>query len=258
MKKILLFLSKQLKKINIFIIKMGNILNYLFNLFFEIKYIFFLYKIKNTDININSVYLINKITNDYEILEVNNIIKKNRNNYIINIEIQNRENYILDIGYKFKDKDYRLNILLKDKPNNIIFPSYSTNELKNKINNQITFTDNNELTKLLNIYNGPFGDFYESKGFGITLYNLYSIKNKKFLFRDIRIIIEDLFLNEYEINEETVQKVLILNKNLDDNKIKKHDKNEEFILQKYKNFNLDWKNSIIGLFYYIIGKKKVL
>ncbi len=71
-----------------------------------------------------------------------------------------------------------------------------------KANNQIVMIENNsgnselnmERNKLMNQYCGPIGDFYKSKNFGIPLSNLYSLKYKDFLFRDVRLKMEDLFI----------------------------------------------------------------
>jgi hypothetical protein len=67
---------------------------------------------------------------------------------------------------------------------------------------------------------------------------------------------EDLFLNEYEINNENQNKVFEFKRNLDETKINKYNTNEEYILKTYDKFNLDWKKTIIGVIYWIFGKKK--
>ena len=119
------------------------------------------------------------------------------------------------------------------------------------------FEMNMERNKLLNQYAGPIGDFYKSKNLGIPLSNLYSLKYKDFLFRDVRLKLDDLFLNEYEINRENEDEVFQLKRNLDETKINKYNTNEEYILNNNKKFNLDWRNTIAGAFYWIFGKKKV-
>jgi len=216
------------------------------------------------------VYLIDKNTKKNKILEIKKIVQKIGNHIFLNnnIEnIENKENYLIDIGFKWNKKDYRINFELEQKDykdNNIIFPFFNLNDIKRKINNQIIFvqddTDNIEINmernKLLNLYCGPIGDFYNSKGFGIPLFNLYSLKYNDFLFRDVRLKMEDLFLNEYKINAENQNNIFQFKNNLDDTKINKYNQNEEYILKTYRKFNLDWKNTIIGVFYWIFGKKK--
>ena len=254
---------------------MVNLLKFIFNLFFELKYrlLYYFTKKEVNCIEIQSVHLIDKNTKQNKILEINKIIKKIVNHIILNPISENKENYLLDIGFKWNKKNYRINFELdqkdqKDqKEDNIIFPFFNLNDIKRKINNQIVFVEddtddtddtemNMERNKLLNIYCGPIGDFYDSKGFGIPLFNLYSLKYNDFLFRDVRLKMEDLFLNEYKINAENQNHIFKFKNNLDDTKINQYNKNEEYILKKYQKFNLDWKNTIIGVFYWIFGKKK--
>jgi hypothetical protein len=251
---------------------MVNILKFIFNLFFELKY-WLLYSFTKKEVNcveIQSVYLIDKNTKKNKILEIKKIVTQ-IGNYIFlnnNIEnIENKENYLIDVGFKWNKKDYRINFELEQKDDNIILPFFNLNDIKRKINNQIIFVEddtdnidniemNIERNKLLNIYCGPIGDFYDSKGFGIPLLNLYSLKYNDFLFRDVRLKMEDLFLNEYKINAENQNHIFQFKNNLDDTKINKYNQNEEYILKTYHKFNLDWKNTIIGVFYWIFGKKK--
>ena len=115
---------------------------------------------------------------------------------------------------------------------------------------------NMERNKLMNLYCGPIGDFYNSKNLGIPICNLYSLKYKDFLFRDVRLKMEDLFLNEYDINGENETKIFQFKKNLDDTKINNYNTNEEYILKTYNKFNLDWKKTLVGVFYWIFGKNK--
>jgi hypothetical protein len=252
---------------------MINLLKFVFNLFFELKYwlLYFFTKKEVNCIEIQSAHLIDKNTKENQILEIQKIIKKIGNNIILNLisigKIENKQNYLIDIGFKWNKKDYRINFELDYKENNIIFPFFNLNDIKKKINNQIIFVEdesdntgnieiNMERNKLLNIYGGPIGDFYNSKGFGIPLYNLYSLKYNDFLFRDVRLKMEDLFLNEYKINTENQNHIFKFKNNLDDTKINQYNQNEEYILNTYRKFNLDWKNTIIGVFYWIFGKKK--
>jgi hypothetical protein len=252
---------------------MVNLLKFVFNLFFELKYWLLYYFNSKTEVNsveIQSVYLIDKNTKKNKILENQKIITKIGNHIFLNNNIENiedKQNYLIDIGFKWNKKDYRINFELDYKENNIIFPFFNLNDIKKKINNQIIFVEdesdntgnieiNMERNKLLNIYGGPIGDFYNSKGFGIPLYNLYSLKYNDFLFRDVRLKMEDLFLNEYKINTENQNHIFKFKNNLDDTKINQYNQNEEYILNTYRKFNLDWKNTIIGVFYWIFGKKK--
>jgi hypothetical protein len=252
---------------------MVNLLKFVFNLFFELKYWLLYYFNSKTEVNsveIQSVYLIDKNTKKNKILENQKIITKIGNHIFLNNNIENiedKQNYLIDIGFKWNKKDYRINFELGQKEqndNDIIFPFFNLNDIKRKINNQIILveddTDNIEMNmernRLLNLYGGPIGDFYNSKGFGIPLVNLYSLKYNDFLFRDVRLKMEDLFLNEYKINAENQNHIFKFKNNLDDTKINKYNQNEEYILNTYRKFNLDWKNTIIGVFYWIFGKKK--
>ena len=132
-----------------------------------------------------------------------------------------------------------------------------------KANNQIIMIEddassieiNMERNKLINQYCGPIGDFYKSKNLGIPISNLYSLKYKDFLFRDVRLKMEDLFLNEYEVNEDNQNEIFQFKRNLDEKKINKYNINEDYILKNYDKFNLDWKKTIIGILNWIFGKK---
>ena len=79
-----------------------------------------------------------------------------------------------------------------------------------------------ERNNIINQYSGPIGDFYTSKNLGICISNLYSLKYKDFLFRDVRLKMEDLFLNEYDINRDNQNNVFKLKRNLDEKKINKY------------------------------------
>ena len=67
---------------------------------------------------------------------------------------------------------------------------------------------------------------------------------------------EDLFLNEYEVDGTCQNEVFQFKRNLDETKINKYNTNENYILKTYDKFNLEWKKTIIGVFYWIFGKKK--
>lgn len=244
---------------------MANILKFLFNLYFEIKYrlLYFFTKSKKQYIEIQNAYIIEKNTKELKLLNNTEIIKKIGNEIIINFN-NNHNDSLLDIEFKWNKKDYRIQFNLVPDSNIIIFPFFSLNDIKAKINNQIILVEDNsgdiqlnmERNKLINQYCGPIGDFYKSKNFGIPLSNLYSLKYKDFLFRDVRLKLEDLFLNEYEINRENQDNIFEFKRNLDESKINKYNTNEDYILKTYNKFNLDWKKTIVGILNWIFSKKK--
>jgi hypothetical protein len=244
---------------------MVNILKFLFNLYFEIKYrlLYFFTKSKKQCIEIQNAYIIEKNTKELKLLNNTEIIKKIGNEIIINYN-NNHNDSLLDIEFKWNKKDYRIQFVLVPDSNIIIFPFFSLNDIKAKINNQIILVEDNsgdiqlnmERNKLINQYCGPIGDFYKSKNFGIPFSNLYSLKYKDFLFRDVRLKLEDLFLNEYEINGDNQDNIFEFKRNLDESKINKYNTNEDYILKTYNKFNLDWKKTIVGVLNWIFGKKK--
>ena len=243
---------------------MVNILKFLFNLYFEIKYRILFYFTKNQSniIEIQNAYLIHKDTKELKNINDMNFIK-----YIgheILIYTRNQEDYILDIGFKWNKKEYRIQFLSDSNNDRFVFPLFNLNDIKLKANNQIIMIEDNsgnhelnmERNKLMNQYCGPIGDFYKSKNYGIPISNLYSLKYKDFLFRDVRLKMEDLFLNEYEINKENQNEVFEFKRNLDETKLNKYSTNEDYILKTYDKFNLDWKRIIAGIFNCIFGKRK--
>ena len=244
---------------------MINILKLLFNIYFELKYqlLYYFTKCENNIIDIQNGYLIDK--NTKELIEINifDFIKKIGHETIIYIELLKNE-HILDIGFKWNKKDYRIQFYPDSSTGRVIFPFFNLNDIKRKINNQIIMVEdesgnidkNMERNKIMNQYSGPIGDFYKSKKFGIKISNLYSLKYKDFLFRDVRLKMEDLFLNEYEINNENQNEVFEFKRNLDETKINRYNTNEDYISKTYDKFNLDWKKTIIGVIYWIFGKKK--
>jgi hypothetical protein len=244
---------------------MVNILKFLFNFFFEVKYrlLFYFTKRESNIVDIQNAYLIHKDTKELKTINNLDFIKKIGHELILNLT-EYSSDYNLDIGFKWNKKEYRIQFLLNDNTNRIIFPFFSLNDIKTKSNNQIVMIDdefgnielNMERNKLMNQYCGPIGDFYKSKNFGIPLYNLYSLKYKDFLFRDVRLKLEDLFLNEYEINGDNQNEVFQFKRNLDDTKINKYSVNEDYILKTYDKFNLDWKKIITGTLNWIFSKKK--
>lgn len=244
---------------------MINILKFLFNVYFELKYrlLYYFTTNENNIIDIQNGYLIHKNTKELKEINIFNFVKKIGHKIIINIDILENED-ILDIGYKWNKKDYRIQFYTNPSVDRIIFPFFSLNDIKMKINNQIIIVEdesgnidkNIERNKIINQYSGPMGDFYESKNLGIKISNLYSLKYKDFLFRDVRLKMEDLFLNEYEVNNENQNKVFLFKRNLDETKINKYNTNEDYILKTYDKFNLDWNKTIIGIFTWIFGKKK--
>jgi len=243
---------------------MVNILKFLFNLYFEIKYRLLLYftKSKSNIIEIQNAYFINKNTKELKEIDNMNFIK-----YIgheILIYTKNQDDYILDIGFKWNKKEYRIQFLPDSTIDRFIFPFFNLNDIKMKTNNQIIMIEDNsgnyelnmERNKLMNQYCGPIGDFYKSKNFGIPLSNLYSLKYKDFLFRDMRLKMEDIFLNEYEVNETNQNEVFEFKRNLDETKLYKYSITEDYILKTYDKFNLDWKKMIVDIFNCIFGKIK--
>jgi len=243
---------------------MVNILKFLFNLYFELKYRFLYYFTKRTNniIEIQNMHLINKDTKELHELNISQVVKKIGHEIIITCS--NHPGYLLDVGYKWNNKYYIIQFLLDQNIKKIIFPFFSLNDIKMKVNNQIIMVEdtsgnielNMERNKLINQYCGPIGDFYKSKNFGIPLYNLYSLKYKDFLFRDVRLKMEDLFLNEYEVDGTCQNEIFQFKRNLDETKLNKYSTNEDYILKTYDKFNLEWKKTIIGVFYWIFGKKK--
>jgi hypothetical protein len=241
---------------------MVNILKFLFNLCFELKYrlLFYFSKRENNVVDIQNAYLIHKDTKELKIINNLNFIKKIGYEIFLNFN-EYSSDYIVDIGFKWNKKEYRIQFI--PDYNKIIFPFFSLDDIKMKSNNQIILiTDesnnikmNDERNKLINQYCGPIGDFYKSKNFGIPLSNLYSLKYKDFLFRDVRLKMEDLFLNEYEINEDNYNEIFKLKRNLDETKLNKYNTNEDYILKTYDKFNLDWKKTIIGIINWIFCKK---
>jgi len=243
---------------------MVNILKFLFNFYFEIKYrlLFYFTKRESNIVDIQNAYFINKDTKELKSIDNMNFIKKIGHEIFINTS--NQYNYILDIGFKWNKKEYRIQFAPDSTKDRIIFPFFSLNDIKTKANNQIIIvTDdsgnselNIERNRLMNQYCGPIGDFYKSKNFGIPLSNLYSLKYKDFLFRDVRLKMEDLFLNEYEVDGTKQNEVFQLKRNLDETKINKYNTNENYILKTYDKFNLDWKKMIVEIFNRIFCKKK--
>ena len=244
---------------------MVNILKFLINFYFELKYRFLFYFIKreNNIVDIQNAYFIDTKTKELKSINNLNFIKKIGHEIFINIS--NQDDYILDIGFKWNKKEYRIQFLPNSKADKIIFPFFSLDDIKTKANNQIIMIEddsgntelNMERNKLINQYCGPIGDFYKSKNFGIQLSNLYSIKYKDFLFRDVRLKMEDLFLNEYEVDGTNQNEVFQFKRNLDETKINKYNKNEDYILKTYDKFNLDWKKMIVEIFNRIFCKKKI-
>ena len=235
---------------------MVNMLKFLFNLYFELKYSLLYYFTKRTNniIEIQNMHLINKDSKELNELNIGLFVKKIGHEIIITCS--NHPGYLLDIGYKWNNKYYIIQFLLDPNIDKIILPFFSLNDIKMKVNNQIIMVEDNsddiqlnmERNKLMNQYCGPIGDFYKSKNFGIPLSNLYSLKYKDFLFRDVRLKMEDLFLNEYEVDGTNQNEVFQFKRNLDETKINKYSTNEDYILKTYDKFNLDWKKMIVEIF----------
>ena len=243
---------------------MVNILKFLFNLCFELKYklLFYFTKRESNIVDIQDAYIIHKDTKEVKSINNFNFIKKIGHEIIINFTGYSPD-YIFDIGFKWNKKEYRIQFIPDSEIDQIIFPFFSLSDIKMKANNQIIMIEddassieiNMERNKLMNQYCGPIGDFYKSKNLGIPISNLYSLKYKDFLFRDVRLKMEDLFLNEYEVNEDNQNEIFQFKRNLDEKKINKYNINEDYILKNYDKFNLDWKKTIIGVINWIFGKK---
>jgi hypothetical protein len=244
---------------------MVNILKFFFNIYFELKYhlLFYFSKYESNTIEIQNAYLIHKNTKELNVINIFEFTKKIGHKTIIYTNIL-KDEYILDIGFKWNKKDYRIQILPNSSTDRIIFPIFTLNDIKTKTNNKIIIVEDNsgdieinmERNKILSQYSGPIGDFYKSKNLGILISNLYSLKYKDFLFRDVELKMEDLFLNEYNINRDNQNEVFQFKRNLDETKINKYNTNEDYILKTYDKFNLDWKKTIIGVINWIFGKKK--
>ena len=146
-------------------------------------------KNENNITEIQNAYLIHKYTKELKELNISDFVKKIGHEIILTTS--NQADYFLDIGYKWNKKDYRIQFLQDSNIDKIVFPFFTLNDIKNKINNKIIMVEdetgniemNMERNKIINQYNGPIGDFYKSKNFGISISNLYSLKYKDFLFR---------------------------------------------------------------------------
>jgi hypothetical protein len=245
---------------------MLNILKFFFNIYFELKYrlLFYFSKYENNNLtDIQNAYLIHKNTKELYVINIFEFTKKIGHKLIIYTDIL-KDDYILDIGFKWNKKDYRIQFLPNSSTDRIIFPIFTLNDIKIKTNNQIIMVEDNsgnieiniERNKILKQYSGPIGDFYKSKNLGICISNLYSLKYKDFLFRDVELKMEDLFLNEYKVDGTNQNEVFQFKRNLDETKINKYNTNEDYILKTYDKFNLDWKKTIFGVINWIFGKKK--
>lgn len=244
---------------------MINILKFLFNIYFELKYrlLYYFTTHENNIINIQNGYLIHKNTKEFIEIDIFNFIKKIGHKIIIYTD-QIKDYQILDIGFKWNKKDYRIQFYPDPSTDRIIFPFFTLNDIKMKVNNKIVMIEdesgniekNMERNKIFNQYSGPLGDFYISKNLGICISNLYSLKYNDFLFRDTKLKMEDIFFNEYEIHTVNNNEIFKFKSNLDETKINKYNTNEDYILKTYDKFNLDWKKTIIEIFTWIFCKKK--
>jgi len=244
---------------------------YLFNLALEIKYKikkFILRRNNGVDTVIEDIYLIDLNTN--KVVEVNHKHVKNLNdnirfsNYVILNKIltslNKNDSYILEIKYKKHHKNYIFNFQVKNNNDIIYFPIYNINELKHKNMNKISDINGPyEYVDLLTMYGGPLNDYYNSKGLGIPLKNIYDKENECFPFRNSNFKLEDIFLNEYQIGPDGDHKpddLFILKNTLDNSKINTDITKEQYILSTYKKF--DTKNIFWGIVNWIFGKQKNL
>ena len=116
---------------------MVNILKFLFNLYFELKYrlLYFFTKRTNNIIDIQNMYNIHKDTKELKELNISVFVKKIGHEIILTCS--NQPGYLLDIGYKWNKKDYRIQFLLDSNTDKIIFPFFSLDDIKNRTNNHI-------------------------------------------------------------------------------------------------------------------------
>jgi len=149
-----------------------------------------------------------------------------------------------------------------------MFPFYNMADLRKKNMNKVMFIEmvgnddglNEERVRMLERYGGPMNDFYGLKGLGIKLGNIYSVRGGCFLFRGVKLRMEDTFLNEYEVGEDNVEEVFRIKGGLEDVELTRNEENEKFIMGKYKKFNMDGKMFIYGLYNWVVnsiyGKSK--
>jgi len=253
--------------LNIFVNLSLLFINYLLEIKYYIKrYIF--NRTHKSDIEINSIYVIDELEKKIKLIDNIFVDKLNHlisySNYIPlkNILLEEDLNIgegLLEIRYRKNGRNYIVNFPLNK--DNILFPTYSSSEIKNRNMNLIVdINDDNNLLDLFCRYSGPLNDFYISKDLGIKLKNIYDLDNGKFPFREGNYKLEDIFLNEYRIGEgEEIrpEDIFRLKNTLDNSKIDVNN-NDEMILNKYKKMQFDGKTMIIDFIYSLFGKQKAI
>ena len=244
---------------------------WVFNNFLEAKYklkVLLWHRKEKNEIEIKNIYLIHKesgkiICKDLSdsISKLNYKIKYNHkiclSEYLCDIGIEKNGEYLIEMDYKKYGKDFIFNYEYNER--DVLFPFYHIVDLKHKNMNKIMDIEqigeddglNGERLRMLEMYGGPLNDFYSLRGLGIKLGNLYSVKENKFLFRDVELKMEDAFLNEYSIGKEDEDEVLKIKGGLENITLTRDEENEKYILGKYNKFNMDGVMFIKGLYNWI-------
>jgi len=258
----------------------SNFFLYSLNLFLKTKYLLKqLFGRKCEDkTKIQDIYFINYETcdifnpNDDNILvSLNNNIKYSDyfslNSLIDKFKDYKKPEFILEICYAKNNKNYLFNIPINKISSQTVFPIYTKNENKLKNMNKITEVtgknttdfDDSELIDILEKYGGPLNDFYVSKNLAIPLSRIYSKKMYCFPFKNHNYILSDIFLNEYIVmteDEKNQDYVLALKNTLDESKIVRNNEQEKYILNNYKNFNINSVNIFFDFFRQLFVKQK--
>lgn len=258
----------------------SNIFLFSLNLFLKTKYLLkqLLGKQNKDIVSINDIYFINTETceivnpNDGNILVSLNNNLKYSDYFLLNTIIDKFKDYknldfILEISYSKNNKNYLFNIPINQINSSSAFPIYTKSDNKFKNMNKITEItgesnidfDDSELIDILEKYGGPLNDFYQSKEMGIPLSRIYSSKMSCFPFKNHNYILSDIFLNEYTVgpkHEKNQDYVLTLKNTLDETKIVRNNDQEKYILNNYKNFNINSVNIFFDFFRQLFGKQK--
>ncbi len=253
-----------------------NIVVYLFNLFLEIKYKIkrYFFKINHKEETfIEDIYFINEKTQklvevDERIINsLNELIKYSYcislNNVISKTYLNKDDEHLMEIKFNKHNKKYIVNFPIDiDNKKQLFFPIYNINDIKKRNMNKISdISDDIKYLELIESYGGPLNDFYVSKDLGIPLKNIYSKEQEIFPFRNKDYVLEDIFLNEYNIGPNSPIKpdeILVIKNTLDNSKINSTGINEEFIMRRYKKFKINWLEILQGIFNWIFGKQKEL
>lgn len=248
---------------------------WIFNNILEAKYrikVLLLHRKEKNEIEIKNIYIVHRkngmiIHRDLSdsISKLNYRIKYNHeillNKYLNNIGLEKNGDYLIEIDYKKYGKDYIFNYEYDRRE--VMFPFYHIMDIKHKNMNKIMDIEcvdgeddglNMERIRMLEMYGGPLNDFYSLRGLGIKLENIYSVINRKFLFRDVNLHMEDTFLNEYRIGKKDENEVLKIKGGLEDIVLTRNEENEKYILAKYNRFNMDGVMFIKGLYIWLYKK----